>query len=108
MAIINAENWTAGQIMARVSGALVNHRQAMEVLNSIYAWTSGITAADLEAAPPNGPGLSVVDANAVLTAVADAHAEYLIHVTGQAPSSYPQVSSPYVYAASQNALIGPG
>lgn len=104
MAIVNASNMTPQQIIGRAAQALVNHRQALQVLNDLYAWTSGITPADLTAAPI---GMPAADAQALLTAIADARAEYLIHTTGLPPGTYPQPGSAYVYAASQNALIGP-
>ncbi len=104
MAVINAGNMSAAQVMARVAQALVNHRQALEVLNDMYAWSSGIPAADLEAPPLSMPA---ADAQALLTALADAHAEYQIHVTGLPPGTYPQPASAYTYGASQTALIGP-
>jgi len=105
VAIVNAASMTPQQIVSRVAQALVNHRQALTVLNDLYAWTSSLSLADLTAAPI---GMDSATAQALLSAVADAHAEYLVHTTGQAPSSYPQVSSPYPYAASQTAVIGPG
>lgn len=104
MAIVNATNLTAAQIMQQVISALRNHRQALEVINDLFAWSSGISAADLTAAPINMPAS---DANAILGAIADAHAEVLIHTTGQPPGSYPQAASAYIYAASQNQVIGP-
>ncbi len=104
MAIVNAENMTPAQLIQLVSQALVNHRQALNVLNELYKWTSGLSVADLTGAPI---GMSATNANAILAAVADAHAEYLIHNTGQAPSTYPQVTGPYPYGASQTAVIGP-
>lgn len=107
MAIINSENMTPGQLVANLVTLLKLHRQVLEQLNDYAAWASGVAASDLEQAPFN---FSAVTANGILSAAADAHAEYLIHTTGQAPATYPQVPTaapgPYVYAASQNALIG--
>ncbi len=104
MPIINASNLSAATIMQQVTLALKNHRQALEVIEQLFAWSAGIAASDLEAAPI---GMSATDATALLTAIADAHAEYLIHTTGLPPGTYPQPSSAYIYANSQNQFIGP-
>ena len=102
MAIINSGGMTASQIIAIVQEALGAHRAALERVNELYAWTSGIAAADLEAAPLN---MAAADANALLAAVADAHGEYLIHTAGSDPNH--PINPAYVYAASQTALLGP-
>jgi hypothetical protein len=102
MAIINASNMTSSQIMSIIQEGLGAHRAALERLQEIYAWTSSITAADLTGAPLNMPA---ADANAILAAVADAHGEYLIHTAGSDPNH--PIAPPYVYAASQTAVLGP-
>lgn len=104
MAIVNSANLSANQVMSLVQDALIRHRKALKDINDLYAWTSGVSAADLEALPGN---LSAADANALLSAVADAHAEFLIHTTGQPPGTYPQAGSAYIYANSQTAVVGP-
>ena len=102
MAIISAGNMTASQIIGTVQGALSAHRAALDRIADLYAWTSSISAADLEAAPISMPA---ADANAILAAVADAHGEYLIHTAGSDPNH--PINPPYVYAASQTAVLGP-
>lgn len=103
MPIINASNMSASQILAIVQEALSAHRAALIRLGEeIYPWTSGISAADLEAAPISMPA---ADANALLAAVADAHGEYLIHTAGSDPNH--PINPPYTYAASQTAVLGP-
>src|SRR5690348_3829278 len=103
MAIANGGgNLNAGVIWNQAVAALKEHRRALEVVNDLYAWSSGVSAADLEAAPYS---MSASDAAALLSAIADAHAEYLLHTTGLPPGTYPQPSSAYVYAASQNQVI---
>jgi hypothetical protein len=97
-------NLNAGVIWNNLAAVLKSHRDALTAINSEFSWTSEIGAADLEAAPFN---MSAADAAALLTAVNDAHAEYLIHTTGLPPSTYPQPGSAYIYAASQSAVIGP-
>jgi hypothetical protein len=93
------------QILASVQGKLNNLANALEDINKLYRWSSALAAADLEAAPLS---FSASDATAILTAINDAHALFLIYTAGQAPGSYPQVAgNPYDYAASQAALMGP-
>lgn len=104
MAILNSANLTASQIVGGAITLLKQHRLVLDQLAEYYNWSAGITAADLEAAPFS---LDSATASGLLAAIADAHAEYAIHNSGQAPGTYPQVTGPYIYAASQNALIGP-
>jgi hypothetical protein len=94
---------TQTQILASVQGKLNNLANALEDINKLYRWASGLSAADLQAAPLS---FSNPDAVAILTAINDAHAEFVIHTTGQAPGSYPQVTNPYNFGASQSALLG--
>ncbi len=105
MAIVNGGgNLNSAVTWFNIQAALKAHRDALSLINQEYAWVSEISAADLEAAPFN---MSAADATALLTAVNDAQAEYLIHTTGLPPGSYPQPSSAYIYQASQAAVIGP-
>jgi hypothetical protein len=92
----------AGVIAGTVQQKLKAHRAALNDLNDLYAWSSGISAADLE-----GAGFTAADAQELLSALNDAHAEYVLHNTGQPPAAYPQAASSYMYAASQNQVIGP-
>jgi hypothetical protein len=104
MPVINPGNLPPSSIFGQVISALKAHRSALEVLNNQYEWISGLTVADLEAAPIN---MSATDAQALMNALADAHAEYLIHTSGFPPATYPQPPNSYNYSASQNAIIGP-
>lgn len=104
MPIVNAQNMSASQITGIVQEALSAHRAALERVNDLFAWTSGIGAADLEAAPISMPA---ADAGALLSAIADAHAEYQLHTTGLPPATYPQPAQAFVYGASQTAVLGP-
>lgn len=79
-------------------------RQAIHDVQDLYSWASAYSAADLEAAPVS---MDAASASALLSALADANAIGQVYLTGQAPGSYPQVGSPYVYATSQRAVIGP-
>ena len=92
------------QVLTMVQTALLQHRGGLEALEHLYAWSAGVSAADLVTAF----GFSTDDASSILSAIADGHAEYLVHTTGQAPGTYPQVTgTPYVYSASQSSVIGP-
>lgn len=102
MPIFNAANTNPGLLVAGIQQVLANHRAALEAVNKVYGWSSGISAEDLTAI-----GIAADDAPKILSAIADAHAEYLLHTTGLPPQSYPQPPSGYVYAASQNAVLGP-
>ena len=101
--MFNASGLNAQQITGTVQSILARHRDSLQLLAGMYAWSSGVSNAELVAV-----GFSSTDAATLQGAIADAHAEYLIHTTGQAPSGYPQVTgTPYVYQASQNQVIGP-
>jgi hypothetical protein len=100
MAIFGAV--TLAQVQGNTQAQLANLRSALEAVNDTFTWMSAYAIADLEAL-----GYNAADAQSVLTAVADAHAVYLIYATGQAPSTYPQVGSPYNYSTSQRVIIGP-
>jgi hypothetical protein len=102
MAIVNAPNLNAGVVIGNIQQKLIAHRKALADLADLFAWSSGITAADL-----TGVGVSPDDAPVILSAIADAHAEYLLHTTGLPPATYPQPPQTYVYGASQTQVIGP-
>lgn len=97
---------TQAQILASIQGKLINLRNALNDAQSLYTWSSGISAADLE-----GVGFSPSDSAALLAAISDADALAQIYRTGQPPGAgeggYPQATSSYVYAASQSQVIGP-
>lgn len=102
MPIFNAGNISSGQLTVNLQNLLRAHMLALEALADLYAASSGWALADLEAV-----GFTPADAAAYQAAVADAHAEYLIHTTGLPPGTYPQPASAYVYGASQAAVLGP-
>lgn len=103
MPVIGAGPTTATELIDAVKRALINHRESLQTLGDLHDWSSGISLSDLTSAPVN---MSSTDAQAILTAINDAHAEYLIHTTGLPPNTYPQPASAYIYEASQNAVIG--
>jgi hypothetical protein len=79
-------------------------RNALVDCEEFYQWLSAYAAADLEAAPIS---MDAASATALFSAFADANALYQIYTTGQAPGTYPQVTGPYNYSASQRVIIGP-
>lgn len=101
MAIVGASNLSPQQIFQQIIGALKAHRLALQACNDLYTWASGITAADLEAAPLN---ISAGDATAILNALADVHNEYVNYALGL-PAVLPATG--YKYGATQFALTGP-
>lgn len=98
-----ATGLTQGQVVSIIQQALVAHRAALENLQNIYRWTSGLSVPDMVTAT----GLSTADATVYLSAIADANAEAQIHFTGLPPGTYPQPASDYVYAATQAQVTGP-
>lgn len=104
MTLFNSANTNAPQLIAAVTQGLIIVRNAMDVANSMYAWSSGVSPSDLEAV---GSGIAPADAGAILSAIADAHALSSFYNTGLPPGSYPQPPSAYVYGISQRIVIGP-
>lgn len=100
--MFNSANLQPGQVIAQVSQCLVVIRNAMDVADNLYAWSSGVSLADLE-----GIGMSQADAQALQSAIADAHAISSLYNNGLPPGTYPQPSSAYAYGASQRLVIGP-
>jgi hypothetical protein len=84
-----------------VTSKLVALRNALETVNDLQGWASGVAQSDLEAI-----GFSATDAATLLSAIADGAALYSIYTTGQPPATYPQAASAYVYAASQRQVMG--
>src|SRR5260370_35727992 len=101
MAIFNQAQNTPGIIIGNVQQTLKALQKAFDEINDVFGWSSGVSQADLVAV-----GFVAGDATALLTAINDAHAEYVLRTTGLPPSTYPQPASVYVYAQSQNAQIG--
>ena len=89
---------------AQVQAKMTALREALNDAMDLHNWLAAFAAADLVTAF----GYSTADASAILSAVADASALCQVYLSGQAPSSYPQVTGPYVYATSIRAIIGPG
>lgn len=91
------------QVLSSIQAKLQSHRDSLYEIAKMYAWSSGLSGTDMESATgvPAGQGATL------LSAIADAHAEYLTHTTGLPPGTYPQPASAYIYAASQTQVIGP-
>lgn len=73
-------------------------RTALEAAADLYAWSSALSIADLEAI-----GFTASDAQAILTAAADANEPAVLY-RGGGLGSY---TLPYNFSASQAAVIGP-
>jgi hypothetical protein len=101
--VYNESGLTAAQLNNTAALIFRNLRDALTAAAELHSWTSGLSSAELVAAGFSSTGA----ADTYLSAAADGHALYLIHTTGLPPGSYPQPSSAYVYAASQNQVIGP-
>jgi len=96
---------TSAYVVNNTQAKLAALRAALIACEQEYQWSSGLSSADLQAAPVS---LDATSAGAILSALADAHALYQVWATGQAPGTYPQVTgTPYVYAASMRVVIGP-
>lgn len=106
MAVFSAGTGISAQyIINNAQAKLSALRNALEACENMHQWLAGVALADLEAAPLS---FTASDAQAILTALADADALYQIYLSGQAPATYPQVTgTPYPYGASQRAVIGP-
>lgn len=103
--MFNAANLSPQGLIAQVSNGLVVIRAGMDIADDLYAWSSGVSAGDLTSLGPNP--MSSGDANAILSAIADAHALAGLYNTGLPPGTYPQPPSAYVYGASQRIVMGP-
>ncbi len=105
--MFNAPNMSAGALISQVQTTLLGIRNAMDAAEDLYKWSSAVSAADLTAAPPDGPGMRQEDAEALLSACADAHALADYYNVGVPPATYPQPALGYTYGASQRRVIGP-
>lgn len=94
---------TPAQVQSLIQNAMAAHRNALRTLQDLYGWSSGLAVADMETAA----GVSEADATTYLSAIADGNAEANTHFTGTPGGSYPAPSSDYIYAATQNQVIGP-
>lgn len=100
--MFNSTNMTAQSVTQRVQALLRNLHDALDDVQSLYYWSSGLSQADLTAI-----GFSAADASTILSAISDANAVSQIFRTGLPPATYPQPASAYPYMASQNQVVGP-
>lgn len=103
MVMFNSANLSPQGLITNVQQGLIAIRTAMNTADDMYAWSSGVALADLEALGPTG--MAQADAQAILTAIADAHALSQYYNVGLPPGTYPQPPSSYVYGASQRIVI---
>jgi len=104
MAVFNAQNASAAQIITQVQVALAQFRTALQVAGSLYGWSAGVALNDLTAAPPDGPGMAQADAQDLLSAIADANGLLALFTTGTDPRN---PGAGYNYGASVRRVIGP-
>jgi hypothetical protein len=102
--MFNGANSNAASIISQVQQALLQIRKATELGLELYGWSSAIALSDLTAAPPNGPGMPLADAQAILSACADAYGYSMLYSTGTDPRN---PGAGYPYGASQKIVIGP-
>lgn len=95
---------TQAYVVNNAQQKLAALRNALVEVEQFNQWLSAYSATDLEATPIS---MDAPSTTAIFNAFADAHALYQIYMTGQAPGTYPQVTSPYTYATSQRVVIGP-
>lgn len=91
--------FTSGQILQKAQSTILQLRVALEACADLESWAAGISQADLVTA-----GFTSADASAVLSALADANGLAQIYKTGTDPRN---PGAGYVYANSQNVVIGP-
>lgn len=98
MTVFNGDGKTAQSVTNSVQVRLGALRRALGDIEDLYAWTSGVSPADLATAT----GLSQSDAQSIFDAVADAHWVAVMYgggtYTGQLPHNF---------SASQAAVLGP-
>lgn len=102
--MFNAANNPSGNIIAQVQVVLIQIRDAMQAAESLQGWQSGVALADLTAQLPDGPGMSAPDAQALLSACADAGGLAQLYNTGTDTRNPP---ANYNYGLSQKIVIGP-
>jgi hypothetical protein len=91
---------TQADVVANAQAKLRTYRIAQESVEAFYQWLSAYSSADLQGPPLN---FSQADADALLSAFADAHEEYVLH-HGGGLGTY---TIPYNFSASQNKVVGP-
>jgi hypothetical protein len=93
---------TQAYVTNNAQSKLAALRNALDDAENFYLWLSAYSQADLV-----NLGFSSADAQAILSAAADANALVQLYRTGLPPGTYPQPASAYVYATSQRVIIGP-
>jgi len=101
--VFNAGSSNGQVIINDVRVVLTQIRSAMTAARNLNGFSSAVSLADLTAAPPGGPGMDPGDAQALLSACADANGLSLLYDTGTDPRNVP---AGYVYGASQKIVLG--
>lgn len=95
-----ATGLSQSQVQNLVQQRLIALRNALDDVQKLYGWTSGLSPADLSTAS----GWSTGDATGVQAAVADANGLAIIAQTGTDPRN---PGANYVYLASIRGVVGP-
>jgi len=97
---------TSQYVINNAQARLTALRRALEDCHDFNQWLSGVTLADLEAAPVS---LDATSAQSLKNGFADADSLYQLYSTGALTSPPPGYTTPgsYVFGASQRAVIGP-
>ncbi len=104
MTLFGAATTPPQQIVSNIVTALLKTRQGVDAAEGLFAWSSGVTRDELMAGPPDGPGLTGEDADAILAACADAGGFAALYRTGTDPRNPPAGTA---YGASMQRVIGP-
>jgi soluble lytic murein transglycosylase-like protein len=101
--MFNAGNTSPQSVISQVQQGLAQIRSAMQTAEALHDWAAAVAQADLTNPPPAGLGMPAADAQAILSACADAYGHFLLYSTGTDPRNPP---AGYVYGASQKLVIG--
>ncbi len=102
MTLFNAANTPPQMIVSQVVMGLLQVRKGIEAAEELYAFSAGVSSEELQALPPDGPGFSQADADAIRSACADAFALAELYRKGTTTQSYPDG---YVLGATQQRVI---
>lgn len=99
MTLFNSAAISPPQVIQVTQARLASLLRALNDVDDLYKWLAAQSDADLTAI-----GFGVTDLGVLKSAVADAHALVQLFEAGTLPASY---SLPYVFGASQRAVLGP-
>ena len=104
MAIVGGGNMAPMTVIQMFQVTLIQIKDAMNAAQSLGQWAQGVSLDDLTAEPPVGPGMDEANAQALLSAAADAWGHAQLWFNGNDPRNVP---AGYNYGQSQRLVIGP-